>query len=159
MDKTVTLRHGFMVALHSLVPLALRVIFGFSFAMAGWMKFSSLQQTITGFAGAGIPFANVMAPFVAGVELVGGLMLIAGFATRIASFFLAFTMVVAFMTAHHAAFAQGLQAVMSAAPFPFLLATLVLLTYGAGPLSVDFFLKKKCFCGCSKSCCSCTKTK
>lgn len=157
MEKTATLRHGLMVALHSLVPLALRLIFGFSFAMAGWMKFTMIPKVVEGFTAAGIPFAGVLAPFVAGVELVGGVLLIAGLCTRVASFFLAFTMVVALMTAHVSAFSQGLQGVMSAPPFSFLVATLVLLTYGAGPLSVDFWRKKKCFCGCGKSCCSCAK--
>lgn len=160
MEQTSTLRNGFKCALKALVPLGLRLLFGFCFAMAGWMKIAALAKTTEGFAAMGIPMAGLMAPVVALVELVGGLMLIVGFGTRIAAFFLAFTMVVAYLTAFPQTFAQGLQAVMAASPFSFLIATLVLCTYGAGKLSVDAMLCKKCCggsCGCGPSCKCSTK--
>lgn len=163
MTQTSTLRNGFMCALKALVPLMLRLLFGFSFMMAGWMKLNMLPKVVEGFTGAGIPWAGVMAPFVAVLEFVGGILLMVGLGTRVVAFLLAFTMIVALMTAHVSAFSQGLQGVMSAGPFSYLIAMLVLLTYGAGKLSVDALLCHKCCggnCGCGPGCkCSCCKGK
>jgi len=53
--------------------------------------------------------ANVMAPFVASVEVVGGAMLILGLLTRIVGALQAFTMAVAVLLVHlpNGAFGQG----------------------------------------------------
>jgi uncharacterized membrane protein YphA (DoxX/SURF4 family) len=53
-------------------------------------------QGVTGFFGdQGIPLPGIMAPLVSAIEVVGGLALIVGFGTRIASILLAIIMVVA----------------------------------------------------------------
>jgi putative oxidoreductase len=72
-----------------------RVITGLLFAVHGWQKFAGGIAGVTGFfAKIGIPIPGVMAPFVAGLELIGGLLLIVGLATRWVSLLFACEMVV-----------------------------------------------------------------
>jgi putative oxidoreductase len=76
-------------------PLLMRIIVGYTFMLAGWGKLTNLPQVIENFVEWGIPFPNVLTPFVAGVECFGGAMLILGLFTRIPAAMLAVVMVVA----------------------------------------------------------------
>jgi putative oxidoreductase len=72
-----------------------RVITGLLFAVHGWQKFAGGIAGVTGFfAKIGIPIPGVMAPFVAGLELIGGVLLIVGLATRWVSLLFACEMAV-----------------------------------------------------------------
>ena len=75
-----------------------------------------------------------------GVECLGGLLLALGLFARPAALPLAFTMVVAYWTADRdalRAIARDPDQFVTAAPFLFLLASLVILTFGPGKLSLD----------------------
>lgn len=77
----------------------LRLFVGIVFVSHGWLKlFGGLQ----GFAGflqqAGVPLPGIMAPFVAAVEFFGGLAIVLGAGTRVASLLLAGVMIVAMIT-------------------------------------------------------------
>lgn len=88
----------------------LRVVLGVVFVAHGAQKFAQgIPQVARGFAGMGVPLAEVAAPLVAGLELVGGLFLVLGVATRVVAGLLAVDMVVAGLLAHVSAgfFAQG----------------------------------------------------
>jgi putative oxidoreductase len=80
----------------------LRVLAGFLFAAHGWQKFS--QFTITGtqasFAQMGVPAAELAAPVVATLELVGGIALILGVLTRVFAALLALDMLGALFLVH-----------------------------------------------------------
>jgi uncharacterized membrane protein YphA (DoxX/SURF4 family) len=81
-------------------PLVLRIVIGIIFLAHGLQKFGVFGdmnlEGVTGFFGdQGIPLPGIMAPLVAAIEVVGGLALIVGFGTRIASILLAIIMVVA----------------------------------------------------------------
>jgi putative oxidoreductase len=67
--------------------------------LAGWGKLNALPQMIQNFTDWGIPYPNVLTPFVAGVECFGGAMLILGLFTRIPAAMLAVVMVVAVRSA------------------------------------------------------------
>lgn len=76
--------------------LVLRVVVGAIFLYSGWTKFQGgIEGTAKFFGDAGIPWANVMAPLVAGIEVVGGLMLILGIYTCVAAALLTIIMLVA----------------------------------------------------------------
>lgn len=79
-----------------------RVVVGIIFFVHGWQKLFVLSVAGVGgfFATIGIPAAPFMAGVVTIVELVGGLMLIAGAGTRIAGVLLAIDMLVAFYIVH-----------------------------------------------------------
>lgn len=126
-----------------LSPLAARLAIGWVFLWAGYGKLGNLEQVIGFFESLGIPMASVQAPFIATLELVGGLALILGFGTRAFSFLLASTMVVALMTAH----ADDITVFSDAFKiyeFVYILVFMFLITRGAGKISVDQYLKKKC---------------
>jgi putative oxidoreductase len=80
-------------------PLIMRLVVGYTFMLAGWGKLTNLSQVIPNFVEWGIPFPNILTPFVAGVECFGGAMLIAGLFTRIPAAMLAVVMVVAIKSA------------------------------------------------------------
>ncbi|OIH97646.1 DoxX family protein [Curtobacterium sp. MCBA15_001] len=82
----------------------LRVVLGVVFIAHGAQKFAQgIPGVTSGFAGMGVPFAEVAAPLVAGLELVGGVFLVLGVATRVVGLLLAVDMVVAGVLAHGSA--------------------------------------------------------
>ena len=62
---------------------------------SGWWKLNNLQSFTSDFAGWGIVYPQVLAPFVAGLEFFGGILLLLGLFTRIIAVPLAVVMVVA----------------------------------------------------------------
>lgn len=80
-------------------PLVARIVTGYVFMWTGWYKLNNLPAMIENFRGWGIPFPELMTPFVSGVECFGGVLLMLGLFTRVASGALAITMVVAIISA------------------------------------------------------------
>src|SRR4051812_28214896 len=80
-------------------PLIARLIVGEVFMMSGWGKLQNLDVVTENFVGWGIPFPQILTPFVSGVEFIGGLLLIIGLFTRIAGGMLAVVMLVAIKSA------------------------------------------------------------
>ena len=80
----------------------LRVIVGFIFAAHGWQKFNefTIAGTQAAFTQMGVPAASAAAPLVAGLELVGGIALIAGLLTRVFGALLALNMLGALVLVH-----------------------------------------------------------
>jgi putative oxidoreductase len=64
----------------------LRVVVGFLFAAHGWQKYNewTIAGTQAAFGKMGIPFADVVAPVIAALELGGGIALILGLFARLA---------------------------------------------------------------------------
>jgi putative oxidoreductase len=114
----------------------LRVVIGFVFLMHGWQKF--FQYGLDGVAGVmtqfNIPFPYLSALLAATAEGFGGLLLILGLGTRFAAVPIAFTMLVAWLTAHRSGFflpAGGEY------PITLLGASLALVLTGPGKLALD----------------------
>src|SRR5262245_24200217 len=82
-----------------LPPLLARLILAVIFIQSGWGKLNNLSNVIDFFKSLGIPAPSLQAPFVAGVEFFGGILILLGLLTPLASFLLACTMVVAILTA------------------------------------------------------------
>ena len=80
----------------------LRVVVGLVFFMHGYQKlFKTHIPGVTGFFGhLGIPFPAVFAVVVTLLEFVGGILLIAGVATRVVAALLAIDILVAMLTVH-----------------------------------------------------------
>lgn len=79
----------------------LRVFVGVLFIVAGAGKlFGGIAGTTGFFHSLGLPIAGFLAYFIAIIEFVGGIFLVAGFMTRITSALLAIIMIVATFTAH-----------------------------------------------------------
>ncbi|MGW9269771.1 DoxX family membrane protein [Microbacterium sp. NPDC055599] len=122
----------------SLGLLILRVVTGAIFAAHGAQKIFeyTIPGTIGSFAGMGVPFAEIAAPVVAFVELIGGILLMLGLFTRPVGVVLAIDMLVALVLVHLPAglwVGEGgyeFVAVLGAAALAFALT-------GAGRFSID----------------------
>src|SRR5687768_5547626 len=80
-------------------PLLIRLTVGVVFVGTGWDKLSDLPQTVENFRVFGVPFPEVNALVVGVTEFGGGILLLLGLGARLAALPLAFTMLVAILTA------------------------------------------------------------
>ena len=133
-------------ALQSPLLLVIRLYWGLSFAQTGWGKLRHLDKTAEFFASIDIPLPKLNALAAGATEFLGGLLLALGLFARPATVPLIFTMIVAYATAD----GEALRAIFSepdgfvtAAPFLFLLASLVVLAFGPGRLSLDAWFSRK----------------
>lgn len=131
--------------LQSPLLLIIRLYWGVSFAQTGWGKLMNLDRTAGFFASLDIPLPKVNAIMAGTTECLGGALLALGLFARPAAVPLIFTMGVAYATADK----DALHAITSdpdkfvtASPFLFLLAALIVLAFGPGKLSVDAMLGK-----------------
>ncbi len=125
----------------SAVLAALRLLYGWQFVQTGWGKLANLERTSMFFESLGLPNPDFMAAFIGATEFLGGLLLAAGVGTRFAAAVLSSVMVTALLTAHAEDAFVSIEAFTEQAPYPFLVATLILLVFGAGRLSVDGWLR------------------
>ncbi|MCE0510813.1 MULTISPECIES: DoxX family protein [Microbacterium] len=118
--------------------LVLRVVVGAIFAAHGAQKIFefTIPGTIGSFADMGVPLAEIAAPVVAFLELVGGILLILGFLTRPVGILLTIDMAVALALVHLPA---GLWVAEGGYEFVAVLgvAALALALTGAGRYSID----------------------
>ena len=132
--------------LQSPLLLVIRLYWGFSFARTGWGKLMHLDKTAEFFASLNLPMPKLNAIAAGSVECFGGALLLLGLFARPVAVPLIFTMVVAYVTADnealHAIFSDT-DKFVSAAPFLFLLAALIVLVFGPGKVSLDALLFKK----------------
>ena len=126
--------------------LAVRLYWGWQFAQSGWGRLHHIRQATDFFASLNIPFPAVNVVFISSLELVGGILLIVGLASRLVGLLLACDMVVAFWTADR----EALSSIFSdpgkfygADPYTFLFAALLVLIFGAGLFSVDAWLSRR----------------
>ena len=119
-----------------LPPLVLRIVLGVTFLSAGWGKLHNLDAITRFFESLGIPAAGVQAPFVAGAEFLGGILILVGLGTRVAALLLAGVMAVALYTAIWPGVA-GVRELLSSIEAVYLAAFLYLAAHGAGAVSVD----------------------
>lgn len=131
------------VAAQSLLLLALRLIYGGQFVMTGYGKLQHHQSVTTFFSDLGIPAPGFNAALVGTTEMMGGALLVLGLGARLAALPLIISMGVAYLTAHADEAFQSLQAFTEQAPYQFLLASLILLAFGAGGVSGDALIRRR----------------
>ena len=130
-------------SLQSPFLLAVRLYWGWQFMQTGWGKLSDINKVVGFFTDLGIPAPALNAYFVSALEFGGGLLLIVGLGSRLIALPLVIDMIVAYITADR----EALFSVFSnpdkftaAAPYTFLIASLIVLIFGPGKASVDSFL-------------------
>ncbi len=133
--------------LQSLFLLWMRLTWGHQFFMAGMGKLAHIPEVIQSFTALGIKNAVFHAHLVGWVEALGGICLIAGFASRLVSIPLAITMITALGTAHaeplaHFRFLREPSSLVHETPYPFLITSLLVLFFGPGRISIDAWLKR-----------------
>src|SRR5690348_3192646 len=125
--------------------LFVRVYWGWQFWQSGWGKLQDISKPIGFFTELGIPFPVFNAWFVSLLECFGGILLILGLASRLISIPLVIDMVVAYVTADR----EALKSIFSepdkfyaASPYTFLFASLLILIFGPGAISVDYWIAR-----------------
>ncbi len=130
-------------SLQSPFLLAVRLYWGWQFMQAGWGKLSDIGKVVNFFTSLGIPAPALNAYFVSALEFGGGLLLILGLGSRLIALPLVIDMIMAYATADR----EALFSIFSnpdkftaAAPYTFLIASLIVLIFGPGKASVDALL-------------------
>ena len=125
--------------------LIIRVYWGWQFFGTGKAKLSDIPAFTERFASWGIPFPQLNVILAGATETVCGLLLLAGLASRLVSIPLIITMLVAYLTAEtealHAFFSDP-DKFVSATPFQFMFAAILVLVFGPGVFSLDWIIGK-----------------
>lgn len=130
-------------ALQQVFLLAVRLIWGWQFFISGFGKWGKIDSVREFFQTLHIPFPTMNAYLVASVETFGGILLILGLFSRLASIPLSITMIVALLTAHTdvVSLFTDIKAAFAYSPFTFLMAALIVFVFGPGRYSLDALFK------------------
>ena len=131
--------------LQSPLLLVIRLYWGWQFFQTGKGKLMNLDRTAGFFQSLNIPHPHLNAIMAGCTECFGGLCLLLGLGSRILTIPLIFTMSIAYLTAEsdalHAIFSDP-DKFVSAAPFEFMLAAIIVLVFGPGKFSLDWLLAR-----------------
>lgn len=115
-------------------------------AQTGWGKLHHMADVTSYFASLGVPLAAATTPAIVLLEFVGGIMIMLGLGSRLLALLLTGDMIVAFLLGDRdkllLVFSDP-DKFYSAAPYPFLLAYLIVLIFGPGLFSLDAILARK----------------
>ena len=131
---------GLVSYLQSPFLLFVRLYWGWQLAQSGWGKLHHLSNVGEYFGTLGLPMPAQMAVFIACVEFFGGIFLALGLASRVTGLVLTVNMTMAYIIGDREAllsFFSDPDKFMAAAPFIFLIVSLIVLIFGAGKISVD----------------------
>lgn len=125
----------------NLMILIIRFLLAYGFSTPALLKINNIQGTEEWFREISIPFPNVFAYMVSGLETIGIVLLILGLFTRYISVFLACIMIGAILFVH---LPNGFSVAGNGIEIPlyYLLFLLFLASYGAGKYSLDNLLFK-----------------
>jgi putative oxidoreductase len=134
-------------ALQHPLLLAIRLTWGWQFFITGKGKLLNQEHVAQYFASLGIPFPALNAWFVSGLECFGGLLLLAGLGSRAIALLLSIDMIVAYLSvaedrAKVFHVFQNPDPFFQADPFLFLYASLIVLAFGPGLISVDALIAR-----------------
>ncbi len=130
--------------------LLIRVYIGYQCALAGYGHLTHFHDSVDAFKGWHVPVPEVSVALAGVTEIVGGALLVFGFATRLACVALTANFVVAFLAPNLADpryhellrhFWDNQDVLLKDSAFPFLAAAILVLVFGPGFLSVDGIIK------------------
>ena len=131
--------------LQSPLLLAVRLYWGWQFFQTGWGKLHDIPKVVGFFTSLNIPFPVFNAYVVGLSECVGGALLFVGLGARLVSLPLVIDMIMAYVIADR----EALTSIFSepgkfyaADPYTFLFASLLILIFGPGRISVDGLTKR-----------------
>jgi putative oxidoreductase len=125
--------------------LAVRLYWGWQLIQSGWGKLHNLPKVTDFFTSLNLPMPAQMAVFISCIEFFGGIFLAVGLLSRLTAFVLTINMIMAYVTADR----EALQSIFSdpdkfyaAAPYVFLIASLIILIFGPGKICLDALLER-----------------
>jgi putative oxidoreductase len=125
--------------------LLVRLYWGVQLAQSGWGKLHNLSQVTEFFTSLNLPMPAQTALFISCVEFFGGIFFALGLFSRMTSLVLTINMFMAYITADKEAFSSFISnpdKFTGAAPWNFLVASLLVLIFGPGKICVDTLLRK-----------------
>lgn len=152
MNKTIETLHSWHGKFCNLLDYAkdlfllfVRLYWGVQLIQSGWGKLHNLDKVTDYFTTLNLPMPHQMAFFISCVELFGGLFLALGLLSRVASVVLTINLIMAYVIgdneALHSIFSDP-DKFTAAAPFVFLVTSLIVLCFGPGIFSVDALATK-----------------
>jgi putative oxidoreductase len=122
--------------------LAIRLYWGIQFAQDGWGKLTHLDRVVQFFASLNLPAPHMTALAVALIELVGGVLLALGIASRLTALVLFVNMTVAYLSVpddriNFSHILSNPSDFYGATPYTYWFAALLILVFGPGWVSVD----------------------
>ena len=125
--------------------LFVRLYWGIQLMQSGWGKLHNLDKVTDYFTTLNLPMPGKMAVFISCVELFGGLFLALGLLSRLASLVLTINLIMAYVIGDR----EALLSIFSdpdkftaAAPYVFLIASIIVLLFGPGFFSLDTLLRR-----------------
>ena len=132
-------------SLQSPLLLAIRLYWGWQFWQTGLGKLQHLGKVTEYFTSLGVPAPGFNATFIALLEAVGGILLILGLGSRLIAFPLTIDMIMAYVFGDREALGSIFSdpdKFFAATPYTFLFASLLILIFGPGWISVDTLIKR-----------------
>jgi putative oxidoreductase len=123
--------------------LCVRLYWGWQLTESGWGKLHNLPKVTEFFTSLNLPMPAQMAVFISCVEFFGGIFLALGLLSRLTALVLTVNMIMAYVTADREAllsFFSDPDKFSAAAPYVFLIASLIILIFGPGKIAVDTLL-------------------
>jgi len=127
-------------ALQSPLLLLVRLYWGWQFWQTGWGKVTHISHVIEYFTSLGLPAPALTAYFIAWLETIAGILLVLGLFSRLVAVPLVIDMIVAYIVGDRAAWGSFISdpgKFYGATPYTFLFASLLILSFGPGKISVD----------------------
>jgi putative oxidoreductase len=125
--------------------LCIRLYWGWQLTQSGWGKLHHLANVTEFFTSLNLPFPAQTALFISCVEFFGGIFFALGLLSRLTALVLTVNMVMAYITADR----EALLSIFSdpdkfsaAAPYVFLIASLIILIFGPGKIALDTVLSR-----------------
>lgn len=130
-----------------LPPLFARVTLAWVFVSSGWGKVHHIDKVTGFFASLGLPAPGFQAHLVAYTEVIAGLLVLVGLATRLASIPLVVIMIVALRTAFAdklaGSLAEDFSALTGIAEFLYIPLLIWLIVAGPGRVALDALIARK----------------
>jgi putative oxidoreductase len=123
-------------------PALIRLTLGVVFIQTGWVKLHTLPNVTGFFTELHIPLPALNARVVACTEFFGGILLLAGLGARLVSLPMAFSMLVAILTAKRENI-DGIASLLGFEESAYLVMFLVIALIGPGALSLDALIARR----------------
>ena len=128
--------------MHDVPLLLFRIILAIGFYSPAMMKVKNLEGVAEWFASMSYPFPMVSAILAMTTEVLGIVLLILGFGTRVIAFPMMFVMIVAIFTTHISnGFAAGDNGYEI--PLYYLVMLFALVVFGSGKYSLDYLMERR----------------
>jgi putative oxidoreductase len=123
--------------------LFVRLYWGWQLGQSGWGKLHNLDKVTEFFTSLNLPMPAQTALAISSLEFFGGIFLALGLLSRLTALVLTINMIMAYVTADREAllsFFSDPDKFSAAAPYVFLVASLLILIFGPGKIALDTLL-------------------